>query len=173
MKNLRFYGMLVLLLTFGFVLAGCTTVDDLSRVPDLSSYGKFYDVPTPGKDFTSLGLIFVEKSYEKDAKGGGKGEVLTYYALLEKAKELGGDYIVNVTIDVVSEGTNNYNTITQKRGEFIKGKQTYYGAAVAIKYTDTLKTDYHVGSANSPSSGGGGGAAEEGGDGLFSKLRKK
>jgi len=133
MKKQSLWGMLALLLTFGFVLTSCSTIDTLSP-PD--NRGVFQYISVPDKDFNSLGLVFVEKSYDQDEKGV-RGDIFTYYALLQEAKKLGGDYIINVTIDVRSEGT--FNALLGKQGDLVKGKVTWYGAATAIKYTNAMK----------------------------------
>ena len=132
MKKHAFLGMLALLLVFGFVLAGCSTVDTLGR----TNSGKFSYITVPDKDFTSLGLVFVETTYDEDELGA-RGDVFTYYALLQEAKKLGGDYIINVSIDVKTERT--HQTIFKVPKKLIKGKVTWYGAATAIKYGNSLK----------------------------------
>ena len=114
-------GVLVMVLVFGAVMTGCAT---MSRTND----GTFSSIEVPAKDFTSLGLVFSEGVVDNN-----KGVVYTYYALLKKAKELGADAIVNVTIDVQSEGTSFFGLI-------FNPKETWYGSATAIKYTaGTLK----------------------------------
>ena len=117
---------------FGFVMAGCSTVDTISQ----DNRGDFQRISVPNKDFNSLGLVFSEKSYDIDEKGA-RGDIFTYYALLQEAKKLGADYIINVTIDVKTEGT--FKTVFGKQSNLIKGKVTWYGAATAIKYTTALK----------------------------------
>jgi len=132
MKKRSLGGMLVLLLTFGFIMTGCATVDTINR----ENRGDFRRVSVPDKDFTAVGLVFSEKSYDLDEKGA-RGDIFTYYALLQEAKKLGADYIINVTIDVKTEGT--FKTFFGKKTELVKGKETWYGAATAIKYTTALK----------------------------------
>ena len=133
MKKRTLWGMSALLLMFGFVMAGCSTVNKISQ----ENRGVFQNVAIPDKDFTSLGLVFVEKTYDID-ENGAKGDIFTYYALLQEAKKLGGDYIINVTIDVRTDGT--FNSILGAQLNFVKGKVTWYGAATVIKYTNALKT---------------------------------
>ena len=123
MANKKFFSVvLVILLAFGFVLSGCKSISK-------DNQGSFNTISVPAKDFTSLGLVFTESVVENN-----KGEVFTYYALLKKAKELGADTIVNVTIDKQTEGTSLFWILP------LKAKVTWYGAATAIKYvTGTIK----------------------------------
>jgi len=143
MKKHAFLGMLALLLAFGVVLAGCSTVDSLSGGNKLFKYDY---VTVPDKDFTSLGLVFVERTADQDELGV-RGDVLTYYALLQEAKKLGGDYIINVTIDVKTEQT--HQTVFKIPKKLIKGKVTWYGAATAIKYGNSLKASSTTATTNS------------------------
>ncbi|GHV53485.1 hypothetical protein AGMMS49579_12330 [Spirochaetia bacterium] len=117
-------------------LAGCSTVNRVSRVQPVG--GDYQDILIPNKDFQSLGLVFAEYTREGDGAGGEKGEVYTFYKLLQEAQKLGADSIVNVKIE------GNYADHTDyKMGKMIKNDQptskTWYGSATAIKYTETLK----------------------------------
>ena len=105
----------VLVLVFGMVMTGCATIGK-------ENVGDFSSIAVPAKDFTSLGLVFTENVIENN-----KGKVFTYYELLKKAKELGADAIVNVTIDVQREGTKFL-------GLYLSPKELWYGSATAIKY---------------------------------------
>jgi hypothetical protein len=98
------------------ILTGCPTISGENR-------GNFESITVPAKDFTSLGLIFTENVVEDN-----RGKVFTYNELLKKAKELGADAIVNVVIDVQYEGTKLMSF-------FLNRKETWYGSAMAIKYT--------------------------------------
>lgn len=192
-------GILVIALVFGIVTTGCSTVDSLSQenIGDFTS-----NLALPNKDFTALGLVFSETTYDLDEKGT-RGDIYTYYALLKEVKKLNGDYMINIVIDKKIEGT--FETIFgQKTNKLIKGKVTWYGTATAIKYTDSLKSTvtttittagntpvtttttgqtYSMSNSGSSSGfggggGGGGGAAGAAGGkggigGFFSKLFKK
>jgi hypothetical protein len=128
----------VVVITFLLVLSGCSSIDTLSR----ENRGTFQDITVPAKDFQSLGLVFTEVSFDTDAKGS-RGDIFTYNALLKEAQKLGADTIVNVVIDVKREGTNNVLKLFSfsKGRDFgiISGKETWYGSATAIKYTESLK----------------------------------
>jgi hypothetical protein len=121
MKRLGKVGIIGLVLIIGLAVMGCNTLT-------ASNEGAIGTISTPAaKDFTSLGLVFTEGQHTT-----GDGAIFTYYELLKKAQELGADTIVNVTIDQKVVGTKflilDLGTIT-----------TWYGSALAIKYTDTLK----------------------------------
>jgi len=179
MKKRSLGGMLALLLTFGFIMTGCSTVDTVNR----DNRGEFQRIAVPDKDFTSVGLVFSEKSYDLDERGA-RGDIFTYYTLLQEAKKLGADYIINVTIDVKTEGT--FNTFFGKQTNLVKGKETWYGAATAIKYTTALKnTTVTVGTIGNSGnlstntderysmSGGTSSPTGNGNKGFFDKLFKK
>ncbi|MCL1931138.1 MAG: hypothetical protein FWF55_04935 [Treponema sp.] len=135
-KNI-FLGTLAFVLMSGMILAGCTTIDSVQgSINDPRE--SFQTILVPSKDFTSLGLVFTEATYEIDSSGE-RGEVLTYYALLKEAKALGADYIVNVVIDYKKEGSQQFFQ-GKPFGRLTKGKVTWYGAATAIKYSTTLKS---------------------------------
>lgn len=167
------WGMLALALAFGLMLTGCATISKENK-------GTFSTINVPNKDFTSLGLVFTENVVENN-----KGEVFTYYALLKEAQKLGGDGMVNVTIDVKREG--------KKFGLFyLNPKETWYGSATAIKYTDSLSdtgtttatdadgkstttttTTTHLMSGSGASSSGGGLGGLLGGDASASGSTRK
>jgi hypothetical protein len=126
----------VVVITCLLVLSGCSTVDTLSR----ENRGAFQDITVPAKDFQSLGLVFTEVSFDTDAKGS-RGDIFTYNALLKEAQKLGADTIVNVVIDIKREGTNDVLKVFNfsSRLGMVSGKETWYGSATAIKYTESLK----------------------------------
>ncbi|MCL2266510.1 MAG: hypothetical protein FWC17_01935 [Treponema sp.] len=91
-------------------------------------------VITPAKDFNGLGLIFTEQSFELNPDEYFNGETFTYQALLKEAKELGADAIINVVIDyrqVLRSDTVDTKTTIHRN-------ETWFGSALAIKYTTTL-----------------------------------
>jgi hypothetical protein len=118
-KKRMFLGMLAMALAFGLLAAGCATTSAENR-------GAFSDISVPAKDFTSLGLVSTENVVQNN-----KGKLFTYNALLQEAKTLGADTIVNVVIDVQREGTKFL-------GFYLSPKETWYGTATAIKYKDGL-----------------------------------
>jgi len=153
MKNMtkHFWIMLCATLALGIFLSGCAT---LSHEPEVLG-GNFPAITTvPLKDFTSLGLVFAEIHEVENQRG----EVFTYYELLKQAKELGADSIINVTIDKKREGTKFLFLRLEDT------KVTYYGSALAIKYTAgvILDSDGNVRLSDGRESSGGNSSAGDG-----------
>ncbi|MDR0663321.1 MAG: hypothetical protein LBF80_04485 [Spirochaetaceae bacterium] len=113
-------GILVIVLVFVMLLAGCAT----SVKANFS--GKSENITVGVKNFTSVGLVFVECVVNK-----GSGERVTYDALLKAAAEKDADAIVNVNIDVKREGLRVLMFL-------FNPVETWYGSALAIKYTETM-----------------------------------
>jgi hypothetical protein len=134
--NKKLFGMMLgAVLAFWLTASGCSTIGK-------ENYGSFSSVTVPAKDFSSLGLVFTENMIENN-----EGKVFTYNELLKQAKELGGDSIVNVVIDVKREGKKFL-------GMYFNPKETWYGSATAIKYADgTLEGVVMSGSGSSSGSG--------------------
>jgi hypothetical protein len=137
-KKLVFGTMLVCLLALSFAVMGCATSDTLSK----ENRGIFQNITVPNKDFQSLGLVFSEVSFDTDDKGS-RGDVFTYNALLKEAKELGADYIINVVIDVKKVGVHKWFKMFRSKRDMgiVSEKETWYGSATAIKYTEALTSD--------------------------------
>jgi len=164
-KKAFLVGTLCILIAFGVTVTGCTTTKArISRVNE----GSFTTVNVAAKDFTTVGLVFVENRNQHSRSGStasASGEVFTYYALLQEAKKLGGEAIINVTIDskIVSNGQST------KLGAFTFSDtedlvEIWYGSALAIKYTNKLVDGDVVSSGNAvvvTSSGSGSSAAPQ------------
>jgi hypothetical protein len=143
-------GLLVMLLVFGLFLSGCSTITK----ENMGSFGK---IGVPGKDFVSKGIVFSETVLD-DSASGMTGDIFTYYRLLQEAQKVGGDAIVNVSIDVKYD-QKSFLIFDLSRTE------TWYGSALAIQYTDALKNVVTIteggtviqegAAANSSSDGGG------------------
>jgi hypothetical protein len=126
-------GILGMVLVF-IAMTGCTTVDTLNR--ENPKGGAYQDIKVPNKDFESKGLVFAEYKSEGDEAGNERGEVYTYYKLLQEAHKLGADAIVNVVIEA-----NVAGRVTKLFGASKKTwmtKTTWYGSATAIKYSATI-----------------------------------
>jgi hypothetical protein len=102
-----------------FALTGCAT--SLK-----SGYnGTTWNIGVPAaKNVEILGVVHYE-----GVVNNGSGEKVTYDALLRKAEELGGNGIVNIMIDVKREGLRILAFV-------INPVETWYGSALAIKYTN-------------------------------------
>jgi hypothetical protein len=88
--------------------------------------GKSENITVGAKDFAAVGLVFVEAVVTK-----GNGEKMTYDALMKAAAEKDADAIVNVAIDVKKDGTKFL-------WFYINPQETWYGSALAIKYTESI-----------------------------------
>ena len=133
MKNKPLLLGLLFVIVAVILSTGCQTIPASQHIT-FSNEGSFAQATfIPVKNFESLGLVFTQVELRmidtranpaqpsRPALAG--GNVFTYQELLKEAHKLGADAIINVTIDVV----NNTSTGT-----------TWYGSALAIKYTDIL-----------------------------------
>ncbi|GBU26613.1 hypothetical protein R84B8_00123 [Treponema sp. R8-4-B8] len=131
MKKLSVFGA-VIAIACAAVFTGCSSTNEAQR--NSQNWGAFGDVLVPVKDFESKGIVFTEISFTVNDDGEIKGKTFTYQELLKAAQKVGADAIVNVTIDKVVE------KVTKEMG-FSKDaeiKETWYGSALAIKYTTAL-----------------------------------
>lgn len=120
MKNNLFVWALIALIALA--AAGCVTTKTVGE--NQGNFGEH--TRTPVKDFASLGLVFTETQLTTSSSGTSQGQIFTYQALLKEAQKLGADAIINVVIDKKTQNTGN--TI----------QETWYGSALAIKYTNAL-----------------------------------
>jgi len=130
MKNtLKVLAVITLITGAAAALTGC-----LSTAITGENHGEFgRNIRTPVKDFASVGLVFTETQLTNSFTAS-EGQIFTYQALLREAGRLGADSIINVTID--------------KKTEMMVGggqKETWYGSALAIKYTNVLSQTVTVG----------------------------
>jgi hypothetical protein len=85
--------------------------------------GTTWNIGVPAaKNIEIIGLVHYEGYVDR-----GLGEKMTYDALLKEAERLGGNGIVNIMIDVKTEGIRFFNWLFDR-------KETWYGSALAIKY---------------------------------------
>ena len=134
MKNtLSILGALIAIVCAAVSATGCISTERASAQVH-EHWGGFGEISVPVKDFQPMAIVFTEVQFETDPKGNIDGVVFTYQALLKEAQKLGAHAIVNVTIDKVTQGSSKkegYTTI-----ETIQ--ETWYGSALAVKYTDAL-----------------------------------
>ncbi|MDR0877909.1 MAG: hypothetical protein LBN21_07635 [Treponema sp.] len=125
MKNKLSFGVLFILAAFVVLVAGgCVTTQTTEE--HQGNFGEHTRIPV--KDFQTLGLVFTETQLAAADNGKDEGQIFTYQALLKEAQALGADAIINVVIDKKIEASSSpgrYST-------------TWYGSALAIKYTATL-----------------------------------
>jgi len=121
MKNQKVFGIIVLLAVIGFTMTSCTTTSK-------EMYKGSTSVIAPAaKDVEILGVVRVETNVDKN----GNGDKVTYDALLKLAEAKGGNGIVNVMID---------RKVTEQSifGYLLSREYTYYGSALAVKYTNSV-----------------------------------
>ena len=142
MKKLIGLGLLAFIICAAFLTAGCYSwpVTESAGINGINveHSAAFGTARVPAKDFESLGLVFTEFQLVTSKSGGGyystpdtaEGEVFIYQALLKEAHKLGADAIINVIIDKVTK--------SEERGQNTVTEYTWYGTALAIKYTDSV-----------------------------------
>ncbi|MCL2044067.1 MAG: hypothetical protein FWG89_08010 [Treponema sp.] len=133
MKNKLFFVFTLIIITgMVFVTTGCVSTETAGV--RFFNYGDFGEqVRTPAKDFETVGLVFADAEFEVSSRGRGSvdGQIFTYQALLKEAQRLNADAIINVIIDrrVMTSSSTQGSTRTE----------TFYGSALAIRYTATLR----------------------------------
>ena len=91
----------------------------------------------PVKDFVTLGNVFTESTFKVE-KGTIEGDIFTIQALYKKAAELGADAIINVIVDKRTDWVSERITVKDSTRLTIVKQETWYGSALAIKYTEAL-----------------------------------
>jgi hypothetical protein len=96
-------------------------------------------VKIAGKDFTPVGIVFLNSEEKIDSRlSAHTGSKITYEMFMREAARLGADDVINIKIDVRQERA----TVAVGEGESRK-KTTittfmYTGTGLAIKYTDAI-----------------------------------
>ena len=99
--------------------------------------GKYSQVGLPEKNFIILGPVSASSTEIHTVESLGRvkkveGRKITHNDLVIKAAELGADDIINVTIDIKTNGKTSFrNWLTSWERVF-----TYTGNALAVKYID-------------------------------------
>ena len=127
------FGMLTVVVGFGLVLSGCTTPLPLVRQETIQHENicVFRNVAIPAKDFEPVRIVFTEATFRADPEGGVEGEVFMYQRLLREAAAIGAHAIVNIVID------RRVNIV--REGRITLREETWFGSALAIRYTETLR----------------------------------
>ena len=129
------------------VVAPSTPIAAGVRYENIGNFGEMLLLPV--KDFASLGLVFTEVQFTVSQSANNVeflGNVMTYQALLKEAHALGADAIINVVIDRLDKTTiSGTGTSRQETTEI-----TWYGSALAIRYTNVLTQDITL--SNAPGS---------------------
>jgi len=109
------------------LVTGCVTTTSREST-NAKNFGEH--IRTPVKDFVTVGLVFTENQLIEGVRGSNNDQVFTYQALLKEAESLGADAIINVVIDKKVQVVRKLFST--------RSTTTWYGSALAIKYTDTL-----------------------------------
>lgn len=134
MKNsLSILGTVIVITCAALFAVGCSTTEVASERSN-QNWGSFGDVLVPVKDFESRGMVFTEVQFTVTSNGRINGKAFTYQELLKAAQKVGADAIVNVTIDRVVEGSAESSGFSSSSSI----KETWYGSALAIRYTNAL-----------------------------------
>ncbi len=118
-----------------FALASCTTTTDMTK--NQSGWSNYAEITV--KDFEPVGIVQVETKETTDVSPfyfsrSHVGKRIVYADLMAEAKKLGADDIINIRVDARNEGEKKAPI-----AEFFGGNKivtTYYGTAIAIKYTN-------------------------------------
>ncbi|MDR1859027.1 MAG: hypothetical protein LBQ69_06105 [Treponema sp.] len=135
MKSDFFTAALAAVIFCALSVTGCVSTNAQINSKSEGEFGK--QVLIPAMEFETRGLVFTETQFTVISKGDIDGMTFTYQQLLKEAQKLGADAIINVVIDIdkriehEATGQLGYNTNTV---------ETWYGSALAIKYTRILKT---------------------------------
>ena len=133
-KKLKVFGIIVAVAIIGLGFTNTIGAEEGNNVDVVYSIvgdarGSFVRIlELPAKDFEPVGLVFTE-SAARPADGG--GEIFTFHQLLREANALGAHGIINVNIDSVEVSRRVSGT-----EELVS--RTYFGSALAIRYTTTL-----------------------------------
>ena len=136
MKNKLILSLITVIFAVFFV-AGCGTppVTTTTASVEFQNWAQFGEsVLIPAKDFETVGLVFTEVSFTADKSI--DGQTFSYRDLLKKANDLGADAIINVVMDKKTDRI--------REGTKVSRKETWYGTALAIKYTEVLKAKEKV-----------------------------
>jgi uncharacterized protein YbjQ (UPF0145 family) len=84
------------------------------------------------KDYETVGIVIVKSTEMIDNMGNHTGSKITFEMLMEEAKKIGGNDVINVRIDVNQK--EDFSIV----GTLEKITYNYTASALAIKYTETL-----------------------------------
>jgi len=115
-------------------VTGCISTSANESAQSHEHWGGYGEVLIPVKDFEPVGLVFTEVQFQANSKGKIEGQIFTYQALLQEAQKIGAHAIVNVSIDrMIQSNTSESDFYSNSTRE-----ETWYGSALAIKYTGAI-----------------------------------
>ena len=92
------------------------------------------NVSITGKDFTTVGIIFVNSEEVVDNFGNRSGSKITYEMFMREAAELKADDVINIKIDV----NRKTEKVKVKDKTVIISTYKYTGMGLAIKYANYI-----------------------------------
>ena len=106
------------------------------------------NVSIAGKDFITVGIVFVNSAEVSDNLGNHTGSKITYEMFMREALKLEADDVINIKIDV----NRKIDRETIKSSTDPKAKPitkiittyTYTGTGLAIKYTDAVEYNSNI-----------------------------
>ena len=122
-------------------IAGCAS--EGVTVMNRGVFGEAAAIPV--KDYQTLGMIFTTHVYPPNEQDKA-ADVFTYQALLKEAQKLGADAIINVAID------RRVQTMRKDMGGHYR-LETWYGSALAVKYTNIVSVNVPINEPREPLSG--------------------
>jgi len=131
MKNTIQFAMLAIV---GAIMCSCTVYGKHTDYAGVNGgYGLSQQLPA--KDYESKGLVFATLEFNSNvAHSVTEDKSVVAFELLKKAQAIGADDIINVRI--IRKTTRE--TIDNNEQEALSASTTYYGSALAIKYTDAI-----------------------------------
>ena len=115
----------------------CATIDNPVIDYSYPSDGSTNNVKIAGKDFVSVGIIFVNSVETFDSEGNHTGSKITYEMFMREAARLGADDVINLKFDV---NKKEVKAKSQNTGfEMVITTYSYTGTGLAIKYTEAIK----------------------------------
>jgi len=119
----KLLGFSMLMILAGISMIGCITESTRSFKEPIS--GVTYNIAIPAKNIQIIGIVRVEAKVDTYSNG----ELITYDALLKAAEAAGGNGITNIMIDRLQQSKSSDNIVNERT-------TTWYGSALAIRYTN-------------------------------------
>lgn len=129
----------LILAVFVFGFYSCVTPESAKIDYSYPSEGVTNNVSIAGKDFESIGIIFVNSVEIIDTEGNHTGSKITYSMLMREAERLGADDVINIKIDV-NKKEEKVKSASSGFEVFVT-TYSYTGTGLAIKYTEAIKSD--------------------------------
>ena len=122
---------------FSCMVVSCVTLGPPPEVNyALPRSGSVNNAVLAVKDYTPMGIIFVNSSEIVDIYGNRTGSQITYEMLMREAEKLEADDVINIRIDL--NRVNHYERNANGVPIVTRTTYNYTATALAIKYTDAI-----------------------------------